>query len=191
MDEGRRVHRARSERAGPDQRRRRRKLADVGARCDAAVPVRPADLRHGQGRRVPVRSRTASARGVNRATILNITELSDMSDHFSGPAVMGDPSVDITDFYAFPSPERPGHLVLIMDVFPMATSQSLFSDVVTHRFRLRPLTRSGGSVAHGNAGYAIDVTFTDVTPGSSVQEGTVVTSDGRKARFTVGKPLQQ
>jgi hypothetical protein len=27
-----------------------------------------------------------------------------MSDHFSGPAVMGDPSVDITDFYAFPSP---------------------------------------------------------------------------------------
>ena len=35
-----------------------------------------------------------------------------MSDHFSGPAVMGDPAVDITDFYAFPSPERPGHLVL-------------------------------------------------------------------------------
>ena len=27
-----------------------------------------------------------------------------MSDHFSGPAVMGDPSVDITDFYAFPVP---------------------------------------------------------------------------------------
>ena len=30
-----------------------------------------------------------------------------MSDHFSGPAVMGDPSVDITDFYAFPSPRTP------------------------------------------------------------------------------------
>ena len=44
-----------------------------------------------------------------------------MSDHFSGPAVMGDPAVDITDFYAFPSPERPGNLVLIMDVFPLAT----------------------------------------------------------------------
>jgi hypothetical protein len=27
-----------------------------------------------------------------------------MSDHFSAPAVMGDPSVDITDFYAFPVP---------------------------------------------------------------------------------------
>ena len=44
-----------------------------------------------------------------------------MSDHFSGPAVIGDPSVDITDFYAFPSPQRPGNLVLIMNVFPMAT----------------------------------------------------------------------
>ena len=82
-----------------------------------------------------------------------------MSDHFSGPAVMGDPSVDITDFYAFPSPERPGNLVLIMNVFPMATSQSCFSNVLTHRFRLRPLTRSSGGVAYGTAEHTIDVTF--------------------------------
>ncbi len=74
-----------------------------------------------------------------------------MSDHFSGPAVMGDPAVDITDFYAFPSPERAGNLVLIMDVFPMATSQSFFSDVLTYRFRLQPLARSGASVTHGGA----------------------------------------
>jgi hypothetical protein len=94
-----------------------------------------------------------------------------MSDHFSGPAVMGDPAVDITDFFAFPSPERPGNLVLIMDVFPLATSQSFFSDVVTHRFRLRSLTRSGGSVVHGSAEYAIDVSFNDVPEGTSVQEG--------------------
>ena len=114
-----------------------------------------------------------------------------MSDHFSGPAVMGDPAVDITDFYAFPSPERPGNLVLIMDVFPMATSQSFFSDVVTHRFRLRPLTRSGGSVTHGTAEHTIDVTFSDVPEGTSVQKGHIVTSDGREASFVVGKPLEQ
>ena len=113
-----------------------------------------------------------------------------MSDHFSGPAVMGDPAVDITDFYAFPSPERPGNLVLIMDVFPMATSQAFFSDVVTHRFRLRPLTRSGGSVTHGAAEYTIDVTFSDVPEGTSVQKGHIVTSDGRTASFVVGKPLE-
>ena len=89
-----------------------------------------------------------------------------MSDHFSGPAVMGDPSVDITDFYAFVSPERAGNLVLIMDVFPLATSESFFSDVVTHRFRLRPLTRSGGSLTHGTAEHTVDwVLLVGIEPG--------------------------
>jgi hypothetical protein len=114
-----------------------------------------------------------------------------MSDHFSGPAVMGDPAVDITDFYAFPSPERPGNLVLIMDVFPMATSQSFFSDVLTYRFRLRPLTRAGASVMHGTAEQTIDFTFDDVTEGTSVQQGTVATSDGRETSFVVSEPFEQ
>ena len=114
-----------------------------------------------------------------------------MSDHFSGPAVMGDPAVDITDFYAFLSPERPGNLVLIMDAFPMASSQSFFSDVVTYRFRLRPLTLSGGSLVHGTAEHTIDFTFSDVPEGSSVQTGRVVTSDGREASFVLGEPLEK
>jgi Domain of unknown function (DUF4331) len=113
-----------------------------------------------------------------------------MSDHFSGPAVMGDPSVDLTDFYAFPSPERPGHLVLIMDVFPLATSQAFFSDVLTYRFRLRPLTRSGGSMKPGTAEYTIDIIFNDVPEGISVQKGSIVTSEGREASFVVGERLE-
>jgi hypothetical protein len=117
-------------------------------------------------------------------------EQSKMSDHFSGPAVMGDPSIDITDFYAFLSPERAGNLVLIMDVFPMATSQSFFSDIVTHRFRLRPLMRSNGSIKHGDAEYSIDIRFSDVPEGTSVQKGNLVTSDGRKASFVVGEALE-
>jgi hypothetical protein len=117
-------------------------------------------------------------------------EQSKMSDHFSGPAVMGDPSIDITDFYAFLSPERAGNLVLIMDVFPMATSQSFFSDIVTHRFRLRPLMRSNGSIKHGDAEYSIDIQFSDVPEGTSVQKGNLVTSDGRKASFVVGEALE-
>jgi hypothetical protein len=114
-----------------------------------------------------------------------------MSDHFSGPAVMDDPSVDITDFYAFPSPERPGSLVLIMDVFPLATPQALFSDAVTYRFRLRPLTRSGQTVTPGKAEETIDVTFTEGPEGTSIQGGNVVTSDGRQASFVVGKPAER
>src|ERR1700746_2781249 len=104
-----------------------------------------------------------------------------MSDHFSGPAVMGDPAVDITDFYAFPSPERPGNLVVIMNGFPLASPQSFFSDVVTYRSRLRPLSRSGVTVRLVTAQYSIDVTFGDVPEGSSVQKANVVASDGRKA----------
>lgn len=114
-----------------------------------------------------------------------------MSDHFSGPAALADPSADITDFYAFPSPERPGNLVLIMDVFPMATPQSFFSDVVTHRFRLRPVTRSDGRFMPGAAEHTIDVTFEDVPEGTSAQNGTVTTPDDRKARFVTGAPLEQ
>ncbi|UVC17904.1 DUF4331 domain-containing protein [Mesorhizobium onobrychidis] len=114
-----------------------------------------------------------------------------MSDHFSGPAVLGDPAVDITDFYAFASPERPGNLVLIMDVFPMATSQSYFSDVVNHRFRLRPLTRSAGSVTCGAAEETIDIRFSDVPEETAVQKGHIVTSNGREASFVVGKPFEQ
>ena len=77
---------------------------------------------------------TECARRLDRAEILSAQEENPMSDHFSGPAVIGDPAVDITDFYAFPSPDRPENLVLIMDVFPLATSQSFFSDVVTTGF---------------------------------------------------------
>ena len=114
-----------------------------------------------------------------------------MSDHFSGPAVMGDPTVDITDFYAFASPERPGNLVLIMDVFPLATAKAYFSDVVVYRFRLRPLARSGRSVTPGTAEYTIDITFDGLPEGSSVQKGNVVTSDGRKASLAVGAQSEQ
>ena len=113
-----------------------------------------------------------------------------MSDHFSGPAVIGDPSVDITDFYAFVSPERAGNLVVIMNLFPLATPQSLFSDIVTCRFRLRPLTLSGGSITHGTVEHTIDVTFDDVPDGTSVQNGKVVTSDGHEAKFAVGERVE-
>ena len=112
-----------------------------------------------------------------------------MSDHFSGPAAITDPSVDITDFYAFPSPERPGNLVLVLDLLPMAAPQARFSDAVTHRFRLRPVTGQGGRLTPGAAEYTAEVTFTDVTT-DAVQHGRLATSDGRTAAFVVGTPLE-
>jgi hypothetical protein len=63
-----------------------------------------------------------------------------MSDHLSGYRALADPTIDLTDLYAFPSPSRPGHLVLVMNVFPEADPSAHFSDQANYRFRLRPVS---------------------------------------------------
>ena len=74
------------------------------------------------------------------------------SDHFDGPAVLGDPTTDITDMYVFPSPENPDRLVLVMDVLPNARTTRWFSHVLDYRFRLRPVKISETG---GKAGFAV------------------------------------
>ena len=64
-----------------------------------------------------------------------------MSDHISGPRALADPIADITDVYAFPSPEQADRLVLVMNTLPMAKPSDLFSEGLLYRFRLRPLNR--------------------------------------------------
>jgi Domain of unknown function (DUF4331) len=53
---------------------------------------------------------------------------------------MAEPAADITDLYAFPSPERSGRLVLVLNTLPFAAPSAEFSDGLIYRFRLRPLT---------------------------------------------------
>ena len=62
-----------------------------------------------------------------------------MSDHISGPRAVADPIADITDVYAFPSPEQADRLVLVVNTLPMAKPSDLFSEGLLYRFRLRPL----------------------------------------------------
>lgn len=64
-----------------------------------------------------------------------------MSHHISGPRAVAEPIADITDLYAFPSPERPGHLVLVLNTRPFAPPTARFSDGLIYRFRLRELSR--------------------------------------------------
>src|SRR5437588_5411026 len=63
-----------------------------------------------------------------------------MSDHISGPRALAEPIADITDVYAYPSPERPGHIVLVVNTRPFAQPSDFFSDGLVYRFRLHPLT---------------------------------------------------
>ena len=66
-----------------------------------------------------------------------------MSHHISGPRTVAEPIADITDLYAFPSPDRPGHLVLVLNTLPFASPTARFSDALLYRFRIRALTRNG------------------------------------------------
>jgi hypothetical protein len=117
-----------------------------------------------------------------------------MSDHFSGPRALAGPAGDICDVYAFPSPQRPGHLVLVLTVLPRADRDSRFSDAIVCRFRLRPLTPSAGSGFDlGDAEWVIDCTFgqpRDDDGRATVQSGrcTVRPADGEPVEigFTVG-----
>ena len=118
-----------------------------------------------------------------------------MADHFSGPRALADPASDITDVYAFPSPERHGHLVLVLDVFPAAAGTALFSDALNYRFRLRPVTATtvGGTPAFmtGAEEYMFDFRFAvpspDDGPDSMVQPGTCTPPGGAEIPFRGGE----
>ncbi|CCM78236.1 hypothetical protein BN77_p10885 [Rhizobium mesoamericanum STM3625] len=60
-----------NERAGSDQWCRRSRIATVGARRQTTVPIRPADLRHGEKWRIPVRPWAERAQGNHRTEVLN------------------------------------------------------------------------------------------------------------------------
>ncbi len=59
------------------------------------------------------------------------------SDHLDGPRAAAHPEADITDVFAFTSPENPSHVVLAMTVTPFASSSAAFSTKVDYVFRVR------------------------------------------------------
>ena len=111
-----------------------------------------------------------------------------MSDHFSGPRALAGPQCDICDFFAFPSPGRPGNLVLAMDVVPRADASSTFSDGVVYRFRVRPAEVEGRAVVPGNDELTVDVRFDAARPDGQdgfLQTGTCTTSLGESVPLLV------
>jgi hypothetical protein len=66
-----------------------------------------------------------------------------MSDHVDGPRSIGEPAADITDLFAFTSPENPTRTVLAMCVFPSAGEGAMFSNAVDHTIAVRRVTVAG------------------------------------------------
>jgi hypothetical protein len=110
-----------------------------------------------------------------------------MSDHISGPRALAEPIADITDVYAFPSPERPGHLVLVVNTLPFAPPDARLSDGLVYRFRIRPLVAREASAYRAPFGVAdnelvFDCTFSE----AAAQRGTCSTQAGDVVSFDVG-----
>ena len=60
-----------------------------------------------------------------------------MSDHIDGPRTTADPSIDLSDLFAFTSPGDPTRTVLIADAFPFAGETALFSNAVNYSLVMR------------------------------------------------------
>src|SRR6516164_5591109 len=60
-----------------------------------------------------------------------------MSDHIDGPRVIGDPAADLTDLFAFTSPENPSRTILAANVFPTCGPDAIFSNAITHSIVVR------------------------------------------------------
>ena len=107
-----------------------------------------------------------------------------MSDHISGPRALSDPIADITDVYAFPSPDHPGGLVLVVNTLPMAKPSDRFSAGLVYRFRIRPVTAdpTSGAYVPGHEELVLDCVF-----GQPVHEqlGTFVSPSGEQVSFRV------
>jgi hypothetical protein len=116
-----------------------------------------------------------------------------MSDHNSSPRGVAEPAIDIGDLYVFPSPDRPGRLVLVMTVFPNAQPGALFSDAASYRFSIRPVAfPSGGRGSRFEVGAdQYDITCTFAAPvttddaGDLVQQGMCVLPNGATVPFRV------
>jgi hypothetical protein len=117
-----------------------------------------------------------------------------MSDHISGPRALAEPIADITDVYAFPSPQDPQHLVMVLNTLPFAQPDSVFSDGLVYRFRLRPLGRKPGAQPApfevGETEFVVDCVFdapADQEDGRPPrQQGTCTSPDGASVTFDVG-----
>jgi Polyketide cyclase / dehydrase and lipid transport/Domain of unknown function (DUF4331) len=115
-----------------------------------------------------------------------------MSDHVDGPRSIGDPPADITDLFAFTSPEDPARTVLAMCVFPSAGESAIFSNVIDHSIVVRRVTVAsvGKGAKFQPANEEIRFIFRFETlerdaAGNVIQRGVCTLPGGRKLSLTV------
>src|SRR5262245_27308274 len=115
-----------------------------------------------------------------------------MSDHVDGPRSIGEPAADVSDLFAFTSPEDPSRTVLAMCVFPSAGEAAVFSNVIDHTIAVRRVSVAGvGNAAKFQPAeeeirfsFRFDVLNRDAT-GKVIQRGVCTLPGGRELPLTV------
>ena len=115
-----------------------------------------------------------------------------MSDHVDGPRSIGEPTADLTDLFAFTSPENPARTVLSLCVFPSAGEDAIFSNAIDHSIVVRRVTVAGvGNAAKFQPAdeeirftFRFDVLKRDAA-GKAVQRGVCTLPGGRQLSLTV------
>jgi hypothetical protein len=116
-----------------------------------------------------------------------------MSDHVDGPRQIGDPSADLTDLFAFTSPENPARTVLAADVFPTCGNDAIFSNAITHSIVVRRAKVAGlgdnAKFETSDPEIRFSVKFDTLERSASgekpIQHGTCILPDGQSLRITV------
>ncbi|MET4177544.1 DUF4331 family protein [Bradyrhizobium sp. LA7.1] len=117
-----------------------------------------------------------------------------MSDHIDGPRQIGDPSADLTDLFAFTSPENPSRTVLAANVFPTCGVDAIFSNAIDHSIVVRRAKVAGIGEATKFETADPEIRFScrfdglerNAAGGRPLQRGTMTSPDGQKLRFVVG-----
>ena len=115
-----------------------------------------------------------------------------MSDHVDGPRSIADPSADLTDLFAFTSPENRTRTVLAACVFPSAGEDAFFSNVIDYSIVVRRVTVAGvGNAAkfapaddESRFSFRFELLQRDAA-GKVMQRGVCTLPDSRKLSVTV------
>jgi hypothetical protein len=116
-----------------------------------------------------------------------------MSDHVDGPRSIGDPASDLSDLFAFTSPENADRTVLVANVFPSAGATAVFSNAVNYSLVVRRASVAGtGEAAKfktGDKEHRFSCRFGVLEPGpdgaAPIQRGTCTLPDGQSLTFVV------
>ncbi len=120
------------------------------------------------------------------ATALAALSIGRASDHLDGPRATSDPASDITDVFAFTSPEDPTRVVLALAVTPYAgntASTASFSPDVEYAFRVRRVAALEPLTLYATV---LDVTCNFTGEDGSASTVTCVGPGGVQASANVG-----